>query len=60
MALATTNPATGEVLKTFEPLTDSEIEKSVITRQRNDEDPQTKGIISQPVQNKRRQDKPDN
>jgi succinate-semialdehyde dehydrogenase/glutarate-semialdehyde dehydrogenase len=29
MALATTNPATGEVLKTFEPLTDSEIEKKL-------------------------------
>ena len=26
MAIATTNPATGEVLKTFEPLSDSEIE----------------------------------
>jgi succinate-semialdehyde dehydrogenase/glutarate-semialdehyde dehydrogenase len=29
MAIATTNPATGKVLKTFEPLTDSEIEEKL-------------------------------
>jgi succinate-semialdehyde dehydrogenase / glutarate-semialdehyde dehydrogenase len=29
MAIATTNPATGQVLKTFEPLTDSEIEEKL-------------------------------
>ncbi|MFB3814177.1 MAG: NAD-dependent succinate-semialdehyde dehydrogenase [Terriglobales bacterium] len=29
MAIATTNPATGQVVKTFEPLTDAEIEQKV-------------------------------
>jgi succinate-semialdehyde dehydrogenase / glutarate-semialdehyde dehydrogenase len=29
MAIATTNPATGEVLKTFEPLTDAQIESKI-------------------------------
>ena len=29
MAIATINPATGEVLKTFQPLTDAEIEKKI-------------------------------
>jgi succinate-semialdehyde dehydrogenase/glutarate-semialdehyde dehydrogenase len=29
MAIATINPATGEVLKTFEPLTDAQIEEKV-------------------------------
>lgn len=29
MAIATTNPATGEVVKTFQPLSDAEIEKKV-------------------------------
>ncbi len=29
MAIATTNPATGEVLKTFQPLTDAEIERKL-------------------------------
>jgi succinate-semialdehyde dehydrogenase/glutarate-semialdehyde dehydrogenase len=29
MAIATTNPATGEVLKTFEPLTDGQIEQKL-------------------------------
>jgi len=29
MAIATVNPATGEVVKTFQPLSDAEIEKKV-------------------------------
>ena len=29
MSIATINPATGELLKTFEPLTDSEIERKL-------------------------------
>jgi len=29
MAIATINPATGEVIKTFQPLSDAEIEKKV-------------------------------
>lgn len=33
MAIATTNPATGEILKTFEPLTDSEIEAKLAKSQ---------------------------
>jgi succinate-semialdehyde dehydrogenase / glutarate-semialdehyde dehydrogenase len=33
MAIATINPATGETLKTFEPLTDAEIEKSLALAQ---------------------------
>src|SRR4028119_183160 len=33
MAIATTNPATGEILKTFEPLTDNEIEAKLTKSQ---------------------------
>ncbi|MBW4681056.1 MAG: NAD-dependent succinate-semialdehyde dehydrogenase [Microcoleus vaginatus WJT46-NPBG5] len=33
MAIATTNPATGEILKTFEPLTDKEIEAKLTKSQ---------------------------
>jgi succinate-semialdehyde dehydrogenase/glutarate-semialdehyde dehydrogenase len=34
MAIATTNPATGEVLQTFEPLSDQELEEKIARAQR--------------------------
>ena len=34
MAIATINPATGETLKTFEPLTDDELEEKLAPRPR--------------------------
>ena len=34
MAIATTNPATGQLIKTFEPLTDAQIERSSSARRR--------------------------